>query len=330
MTRADDQARLGASSVEVTRLGFGAAPLGNLYAALTEEDARATVERSWELGVRHFDVAPLYGCGIAERRLGDVLPAKPRDELVLATKVGRLLSADAAPDPMIDGLFSARPSLNPYFDFSRDGVLRSLEESLERLGLDRVDVVHLHDPYDHCDDALAHAYPALDELRAQGVIGAIGVGIADTRILARFAREADVDCFLLPGRYSLLVHDELTELLPLCVERDVSLIVGGVYNGGILADPADDARFEYRQAPAETIARARRLQEVCVRHGVPLAAAAIHYPLGSPVVAGVIVGAVSAAEMEENARLFELPIPANLWAELRAEGLLADDVPVPA
>lgn len=330
MTRADDRARLGTSEVEVTRLGFGAAPVGNLFEPLTDEDAWATIERTWELGVRHFDTAPLYGYGLAERRLGEVLAAKPRGELVLATKVGRLLSADAPPDPALAHLFRDHPPLNPVFDFSRDAVMRSMEESLERLGLDRIDVVHIHDPYDHCDDALASAYPALEQLRSQGMIGAIGVGIADVGILLRFARETDVDCFLLPGRYSLLVHDQLAELLPLCAERAVSLIVGGVYNSGILANPTDDARFEYEQAASELIERARRIDAVCGRHSVPLKAAAIQYPLGSPVVAGVIAGSRSVAEMEENARMFEFPVPAELWDELRTEELLADDVPVPA
>ena len=328
--RAADRVRLGATAVEATRLGLGTAALGNLFASVSDADARATVERAWELGVRHVDTAPLYGHGLAERRLGEALAGKPRGELTLATKVGRLLRADAPPDPALTHLFKDGGGLNPVFDFSRDGVLRSIEESLERLGLERVDIVHLHDPYDHWEEALGSAYPALDELRAEGVVGAVGVGIGDVGLLARCAREADFDCFLLATRYTLLVHDELTDLLSVCEERGVSLIVGGVYNSGILAGPTADATFDYAQAPPESIARARRLDAVCARHGVPLKAAAIQFPLGSPVVASVLSGSRSVAEIEENVCMFEFAIPDDLWAELREEGLLAANVPAPA
>ncbi|HEU4701103.1 MAG TPA: aldo/keto reductase [Conexibacter sp.] len=327
--RAEERAALGSTAVRVTRLGFGAAPLGNLFEPLDDAVARATVERAWELGVRLFDTAPVYGYGLAEERLRDVLPGRPRDELVLSTKVGRLLRADVPADEALAHLFKDHPAVNSVFDFSCDGVLRSVEESLERLGLDRVDVLHLHDPDDHYEAALSGAYPALDRLRSEGVIGAVGAGMTQVAMLARFAREADFDCFLLAGRYTLLDHDGLAELLPVCEERNVSLIVGGVYNTGILAGPTADATFDYVQAPQELIERARRLDAVCARHGVPLKAAAIQFPLGSPLVASVLIGCRSVAEIEENVRMYELPIPAELWDELRAERLLADHVPVP-
>jgi D-threo-aldose 1-dehydrogenase len=226
-------------------------------------------------------------------------------------------------------LFKDVPALNPVYDFSYDGVMRSVEESLERLGVERVDVLHVHDPDDHLEEALAGAYPALDRLRAEGAIGAVGAGMTQTPALVRLAQAADFDCFLLAGRYTLLDHGGLTELLPLCEQRGISLIVGGVYNSGILADPAPGATFDYAQAPPALLERARRLHEVCARHGVPLKAAAIQFPLGHPAVASVLTGCRSAAELEENVRMFETPIPADLWAELRAEDLLAPDVPVP-
>lgn len=327
--RASEQAPLGRTGLRVTRLGLGSAPLGGLFSAVSEEEAEAVVERAWELGVRFFDTAPLYGSGLAERRLGRVLARKPRDEFVLATKVGRLLRASAPPGGG-EQLFAGRPPLNPVFDFSHDGVLRSLEESLERLGLDRVDVLHIHDPDDHYEEALAGAYPALDRLRSEGAIRAVGAGMNQAELLARFAREADFDCFLLAGRYTLLDQAGLAELLPLCAERGISIVIGGVYNSGVLADPERSPTFDYAPADERWVERARRLRAVCERYGVPLKAAAIQFPLGHPAVASVLTGSRSAAELDENARLFDLELPEAFWRELRAEGLLGEAVPTPA
>jgi D-threo-aldose 1-dehydrogenase len=278
------------------RLGLGCAPLGGLYSAVSEEDARATLDRAWELGVRAFDTAPLYGSGLSEQRVGAALRERPRHQFTLSTKVGRLLRAG-----------------EPVFDFSYDGALRSLEESLERLGLDRVDLVLIHDPDDHADEAMAGAYPALERLRAEGVVGAIGVGMNQWEIPARFVRETDVDCVLLAGRYTLLDRSGERELLPLCAERNVDVIAAGVFNSGVLAG---DTHYDYAPAPPEVLERARKLAETCARHGVPLEAAAIQFPLRHPAVTRVLVGCRTAAEVEEDVRLAALDLPEELWADL--------------
>jgi D-threo-aldose 1-dehydrogenase len=315
--------RLGRTGLTVTRLGLGCAPIGGLYEPVSDADAHAVVERAWEQGLRLFDTAPLYGSGLSERRLGLALQSHPRGELVVSTKVGRRLRADGKPDAVFEG---ALP-LEPFFDFSYDGVLRSLDESLERLGLDRVDVVHIHDPDDHFEEARTGAYQALERLRDEGVVRAIGVGMNQSELLTRFARETDVDCLLLAGRYTLLDTHALAELLPLCLERGIAVIAGGVFNSGVLAG---DVRYDYAPAQPEVLARVRRLADVCARWEVPLSAAAVQFPLGHPAIACVLVGCRSAAEMEEDVALFELDLPAGLWEELRAEGLLPAEVPVPA
>ena len=257
------KAQLGRADVTVTQLGLGCAPIGGLYQPVSDADARAVVDRAWEQGLRLFDTAPLYGSGLSERRLGEALRERPRDEFVLSTKVGRLLRAGGRPDPVFEGA----PPLEPVFDFSFDGVLRSLDESLERLGLDRIDVVHIHDPDDHFDDALAGAYPALERLRGEGVVRAIGVGMNQSEMLARFARETDIDCVLLAGRYTLLDTSALDELLPLCLERGVAVIAGGVFNSGVLVG---NAHYNYAPAEPAVLARVRRLAEICARWEVPL------------------------------------------------------------
>ena len=319
--------RLGSSEVEVTRLGFGAAPIGNLFAAVADADAGAAVDAAWRCGMRMFDTAPLYGHGLSERRLGAALRARPRDQLVVATKVGRLLVPDFGPPPE-DG-FVAAPPLRPVFDFSYDATLRSLDESLARLGLDRVDVLHVHDPDQHAEDALRGAFKALRRLRDEGMVRAIGAGMNQSALLARFVREAGVDCVLLAGRYTLLEQPALADLLPLCSERGVSVIAGGVFNSGLLADPSPRATYDYHSAPAPMVERARRLAKICARHDVDLKAAALRFPLAHPAVACVLTGARSATEVEENARLFAAPIPIALWDDLRSEGMLGDDTPTP-
>ena len=285
-----------------------------MFEAVTDDEAHRVVETAWQAGVRFFDTAPLYGSGLAERRLGAVLRTKPRDEYVLMTKVGRLLRADAAPDP--DQSFKGIPPLNPAFDFSYDGVMRSVEESLERLGLDRVDVLLIHDPDNHHEVALHGAYRALDRLRSDGTIAAVGAGMNQTEMLVRFAHEADFDCFLLAGRYTLLDRIGAKELLPLCVQRGIAIIAGGVFNSGILADPAGDARYNYRPAPPELVMRALELKAICERHSVDLKAAALQFPLRHPAVASVLTGPRSVAEINENIRMFQTPIPDDLWQEV--------------
>jgi D-threo-aldose 1-dehydrogenase len=283
---------------------------------VADEEAHRVVEVAWQAGIRFFDTAPLYGHGLAEKRLGAVLRTKPRKEFVLATKVGRLLRAGAPPDPTQS--YKGLPPLNPVFDFTYDGVMRSVEESLERLGLDHVDVLHIHDPDAHFEEALSGAYRALDQLRREGSIKAVGAGMNQAEMLVRFAREANFDCFLLAGRYTLLDRGGATELLPLCVERGIAIIAGGVFNSGILANPTPGTTFDYRAAPADLIQRAANLKAICARHGVELKAAAIQFPSRHPAVASVLTGCRSVAELEENVRMFQAPIPDVLWQELDA------------
>jgi D-threo-aldose 1-dehydrogenase len=317
-----EKATLGSTRVAVTRLGLGAAPLGGLYTAVSDAAAQATVDAAWDAGVRCFDVAPQYGVGRAERRLGAALAARPRDDYVLCTKVGRLVVAPGAGDQSADQ-FADAPDAELAFDFSRDGVLRSVEASLERLGADRVDVLHVHDPDDHLDQAVREAVPALVELREQGAIGAVGAGMNASAPLERIVRETDVDCVLLAGRCTLLDHAGARGLLDACAERGVSVIAAGVFNSGILADPRPGAMFDYAPAPATLIERAQAIAAVCERHGVPLTAAAIQFPLAFAPVGCVLVGARSPEQMRANVEGFARPIPDALWDELRAAGLLA-------
>lgn len=318
---------LGRTGLRVTRLGLGCAPLGNLYTAVSDAQAVAAIDRAWELGVRFFDTAPLYGHGLAEERLGVALRARPRGDFALATKVGRLLAPDQGDEE--PSMFVNVPPVHPVFDFSHDGTLRSFEASLERLGVDRIDVLHVHDPDAHADEALRGAFPALRRLRDEGVISSIGAGMNQSSLLARFVREADVDCVLLAGRYTLLDQSGLEELLPLCVDRGVAVIAAGVFNSGLLANPWPGATYDYLPAPAAQIARAQQLHAVCARHGVALRAAALQFPLAHPAVATVLTGVRSAAEMSQNAALFAEPLPAALWDDLRREGLLHPAAPTP-
>jgi D-threo-aldose 1-dehydrogenase len=319
--------RLGRTSVDVTRLGLGTAPLAGLYRAVAEADALAVIEGAWQKGIRFFDTAPLYGSGLAEQRVGKVLRAKPRDEFALATKVGRLLRAGAPPEP--GQAFVGTTGVNPVFDFSYDAVMRSIEDSRERTGIERFDILHIHDPDDHYEEALHGAYRALDQLRVDGVVRAVGAGMNQSEMLTRFAREADFDCFLLAGRYTLLEQGALDELLSTCLERGVAIIAAGVYNSGILGDPKPGTHYNYQEAPPELLARAQRIRAVCERHDLPLRAAAVQFPLGHPAVQTVVVGCRSLEQMEDSIRMFETEIPPALWDELKAERLLPPEAPVP-
>jgi D-threo-aldose 1-dehydrogenase len=320
---------LGRSGLRVSRLGLGTAPLGNLFTEVPESDADATVDAALAAGITFLDTAPHYGLGVAERRLGRRLARLPRERFVLSTKVGRLirpLEAGETADP--EG-FVATPAAKRVWDFSREGVRRSLDESLDRLGLDRVDVALVHDPDAYEQEASRHALPALAELRDQGVVRAIGAGMNQAEMLTRFVRELDLDLVLMAGRYSLLDQRALGELLPACAERGVAVVIGGVFNSGLLADPRPGATFDYAPAPPELVERAGRLQAVCARHGVPLRAAALAFPFGHPAVASVLVGARTAAEVQDAVAMLGRPVPVDLWTELVAEGLLPDHVPTP-
>jgi D-threo-aldose 1-dehydrogenase len=324
-----DKVTVGKTDLYVTRLGMGGAALGGLYHEVSDSSARASVEDALSRGVNYFDTAPLYGHGRSEERMGGVLRTRPRDSFVLSTKVGRVLLP--AGSSKVESVFFEKPApFEPVFDFSYEGVMRSFEESLRRLKLDRVDILFIHDPDDHYQDALLGAYPTLHKLRSQGVVKAIGAGMNQAEMLARFAREGDFDCFLLAGRYTLIDHSGLKELLPLCEQKNISIMIGGPYNSGILAGGAvSGAKFNYQDAQAEIVDRVRRVEEVCRRHSVPLKAAALQFPLAHPAVASVIPGARSAAEVEENFALMTVPIPSDFWKELRAESLLPSEAPVP-
>jgi len=333
--RKDDRAEIGRTDLIVNRLGLGGAPLAGLYQGVSNEQAGRVINTYLGHGLGFFDTAPLYGSGVSETRLGAVLSARVRgddngrDAFVLATKAGRLLVPDPARDQ--DVWSDDLPPVGPVFDYSYDGTLRSLEESLGRLGLDRVDILHIHDPDNHYDEAMKGSYRALVRMRDEGVIRAVGVGMNQAKMLARFAREGDFDCFLCAGRYTLVDHTALKRLLPLCEERKISLIIGGPYNSGILAQGAvEGAKFDYRKAPPGILERVRRVEAVCGRHGTPLKAAALQFPLAHPAVAAVIPGARSPAEVNENVKMFEFEIPADFWTELRAEGLIPDAAPTPA
>jgi D-threo-aldose 1-dehydrogenase len=325
--------RLGRRGPEVTRLGFGAAPIGGLFEPVSEEAAAAALDAAWDAGVRLVDTAPHYGAGLSERRIGAWLRGRApqeREQVVISTKVGRLLvePTGGPPPEGSEGFHGALP-YQRVFDYSRDGVLRSVEQSLARLGVDRVGVLLIHDPDQHWEQAAGQAYPTLHELRDQGVTAAIGAGMNQAEMLARFVRETDIDCVLLAGRYTLLDQRGLVELLPLCVERGVAVIAGGVFNSGVLADPRQGATFDYAPAPPEVLDRARRLQMICARHGVRLPAVALQFPLAHPAVATVLTGARSGVELRENVALLDVPVPVAVWEELRANGLLAAEAPVP-
>ncbi|MEU9431614.1 aldo/keto reductase [Streptomyces sp. NPDC048252] len=318
---------LGRSGVPVSPLAFGAAVIGNLFTEVGEEQAHEAVAAAWQQGIRYFDTAPHYGLGLSERRLGAALREHPRSRYTVSTKVGRRLEAtDRGGDDLADG-FAVPATHRRVWDFSADGVRRTLEASLERLGLDRVDVVYLHDPDAHAEQAFREGYPALEKLRAEGVVGAIGAGMNQAEMLTRFVRDTDVDVVLCAGRYTLLDQRAGVELLPAAVERGVSVVVGGAFNSGLLADPRPGATFDYAQAPAGLLDRALRMKETADRHGITLRAAALAFCAAHPAVASVLVGTRSAAEVRDCAEQFTTQVPAAFWQELRDTGLLPPEEP---
>ncbi|MFD1536185.1 aldo/keto reductase [Nonomuraea guangzhouensis] len=304
--------------LELPRHGFGAAPIAGLYQAVSDDQARATVDAAWSHGVRLFDTAPHYGVGLSERRLGAALAG--RQGFVLSTKVGRLLVPSGGGGRDAQG-FDVPAAFERVWDFSGDGVRRSLEESLERLGLDRVDIALIHDPDNHVDQALTEAYPALAELRSQGVIGAIGIGMNQWQVPLRFVQETDIDVVMLAGRYTLLDQSGLP-LLDACADRGVRVLAAGVFNSGLLATSTPAGTYDYEPAPAEVLGRARRIAKICERYGVELPQAAMAFPLRHPAVASIVIGARSPEEVATNAALWDRPVPDNLWSELEAEDLL--------
>jgi len=328
--------RLGRSQLELTALGFGGAPIGNLFSAVTDDAAAATLDAAWSAGLRHFDTAPLYGHGLSEQRIGAFLAPRPRGEFLVSTKVGRLLLPAARAE---GGAYVDVPSFQPFFDYSYDGALRSLENSLTRLGLERIDLLLIHDI-----DALTHgeaeqarryraamdgAYPALDRLRRSGAVGAIGLGVNDWRVCARAASDGDFDAFLVAGRYTLLEQEPIETFLPLCAKRGIGVIAAGVFNSGVLATgPRPGALYNYRPAPRDVLDRVARIERVCQAHGVSLPAAALRLPLLHPAVTSVVLGLRSPDEVVRNLLLMTASVPLGLWCDLKREGLLHPDAPV--
>jgi len=324
--------------VSFTALGFGSAPLGNYLRALSEQECDETLSAAWESGLRYYDTAPLYGLGLSEQRVGRLLRRRPRDEFTISTKVGRLLEP-CAPDE-VNGLFFVHtPQVRFIYDYSYDAVMRSYESSLRRLGLDRVNILYVHDVDAFChggrDGSEARirelldtgGWRALDELRHSGDVSAIGVGVNEWEPCARMLELADPDLFLLAGRYTLLEQAPLETLFPECARRGVGVVIGGPYNSGILAGKPT---YNYSDVPAEIATKVRAMNDVCQRHGVPLNCAALQFVLAHPVVVSVIPGSQTIEEHRQNVAAFDVPIPGALWQELKTRGLLHADAPTPA
>lgn len=340
----DERRRFGRCDFTVGPLGFGGNALGNLYDAVAEEAAFEAVAAAYELGVRFFDTAPLYGHGVSEHRIGRALRRYPRESFILSTKVGRLLKphgkvAPARLPPSQGGIFVDELPFQPVFDYTCAGVVRSVEDSLQRLGTNRIDLALIHDADEwthgaNLDATLKEvregALPALEKLKAEGTVRAIGAGVNQWEACERLLEIGEFDCFLLAGRYSLLEQGALESFLPSCERSNIPIVLGAPFNSGILATGAtEDARYNYLAAPAEVKARVASIERVCAAHGVALAAAALQFPLGHPAVAIVIPGSRSRQEAIRNAELMAAPIPDGLWADLKAENLIPAAAPTP-
>lgn len=317
--------RTTARGTALTELGFGASQLGNLYRETTDEESTRAVDAAWEGGVRYFDTAPHYGLGLSERRIGAALKGRPRGEYTLSTKVGRLLmpSPETANQQDDDG-FVVPAAYRRVFDFSRDGILRSIESSLERLGVDYLDIAYLHDPDEHWEAASTSGIDALVELRDQGIVRAIGAGMNQSAMLTRFVRETDVDVAMVAGRLTLLDQSALGDLLPAAAEKGVSIVAAGVYNSGILSSNVVDidAKFDYSLAPEPVLRRARQIAEICGEHGVTLPQVAVQYPLRWPQVVSVVLGTRTAEQARSGVERVSATVPDDLWQALIELGLL--------
>lgn len=332
--------RNGSAAVRFTALGFGTAPLGNLYRGISDDEAAQVLDAAWEGGVRYFDTAPLYGMTLAERRLGEFLRARPRSEYTLSTKAGRLMRPCAPAERTGIGRWFDVPDMREQFDYSHDGILRSFEESLERLGTGSVDILFVHDlcRFTHGSreasdqrvrEFMASGYRAMVELREQGAVKVIGGGINEWEVCQALAEQGDFDLFLLPGRYTLLEQRALDTFLPLCVSRGIGVVMGGPYNSGILATgPVEGAYYDYDPAPPDILEKVSRIQNVCERNSTELKVAALQFPLLHPAVVSVIPGGQSVDESRSNCRNLEADVPDELWHDLKRDGLLRPDAPV--
>lgn len=331
--------RLNNGGLNFTELGFGTAPLGNLYKTVSDEDAHAVFEAAWDSGVRYFDTAPLYGLGMSERRAGNFLRGQNRDDYIISTKAGRLLEVCPPEQKTGIGKFFDTPNRREIYDYSYDGVMRSFEASFERTGLDRFDILFVHDVdiFTHgskeasdvrIEEFMKGGYYAMLSLRDQGVIKAFGGGINEWQVCQTLAERGDFDLFLLAGRYTLLEQEALTSFLPLCEKRGIGIVLGGPYNSGILArGPSEDAQYNYSNAPKDIIDRVRRVNAACEKHGVHMIEAALNFPLRHPSVVSVIPGGQSVAEVQSNRAILGKPIPQALWDELKAGGLMREQAP---
>jgi D-threo-aldose 1-dehydrogenase len=333
--------KLGRSKIMLPQMGFGGAPLGDLFTKVTDAEAEATLVTAWESGIRYYDTAPWYGRGQSEHRIGRHLYHRPRHEALLSTKVGRVLRAPARPETFDRGDWSGGLSYDIRFDYSYDGIMRSYEDSLQRLGMNRIDILIIHDLdfWFHKTEALVSAYlaqlatsgyRALASLKDQGLIGAIGAGINELGMIPRFLELFDLDFFMLAMRYTLGEQDTLDKELPLCIARGAGIVIAGVFSSGLYATgPIPGAKYNYSDATPEQLDRARKIEAVCKRHEVPLAAAALQFPLHHPAVAMVIPGGFRPDHVTTNLGLFRQEIPSALWAELKHEELLRKDAPTP-
>jgi D-threo-aldose 1-dehydrogenase len=332
--------RTGNGGLTFTELGFGSAPLGNLYRAVADEEADAILGEAWETGVRYYDTAPLYGLGLAETRLNRFLRGKKRDDYVLSSKVGRLMKVSSPEQRTGIGKFFDTPTRREHYDYSHDGVMRSVEFSLERLGVDRIDILYVHDLdiFTHGSQSAMEArlqefmqsgYSALLSLREQGVIKALGAGLNEWRPAQWLVEHGDFDLFLLAGRYTLLEQEALESFLPLCEKRGIGIVLGGPYNSGVLATgPRPGAYYNYSEAPQEILDKVARIEAVCRRHNVRLVEAALQFPLLHPSVVSVIPGGQSVAQVRANRAILDVAVPPQLWSDLKAEGLLREDAPI--
>jgi len=328
-----EAAPLARADLALPRVGLGTAAIGNLFSPVSDAEAGDMLAAALARGLRYFDTAPLYGHGLAEQRLAGAVRGTRRDQLILSSKVGRLLRPGAPLDETqhFEGepFYKQTPPLGPVWDFSYEGVMASVAESCERIGVERLDMLLLHDPDDHFAAACGPAYEALKFLRATGMTRAIGAGMNHTPVLTQLVQECQLDVALVAGRYTLLDQSALADLLPACLARGTSVVVGGAFNSGVLAGPTAGARYNYVPAPAAVRQKAERLEAVCARYGVALPAAALQFPLAHPAVSSVLIGCRSAAELELDLSWLQVKIPPALWADLRAEGLLPLDAPVP-
>lgn len=329
--------KLSRCNVELSEIGFGGAPLGNLYHQLDNETALQCMEKALGEGVSYFDTAPLYGHGLSERRIGLALGQTPREQCVISSKVGRLLTPARRDEVADAGLYQQAPPFHAEFDYSYDGAWRSVEQSLQRLGTHYLDMVLIHDidHWTHAEqqatrysEALNGCNKALIEMREQGIISAFGLGVNEWAVCQDFLHDSDPDCFLLAGRYTLLEQEALDSFLPACEKKSVDLIIGGPYNTGILATGAcDGAYYNYQPADSETLEKVRQIEHLCADYGIPLAAAALRFPLAHPVVCSVIPGARTAEEVESNIALSKVDIPDRFWRDMKAQGFIHPDAP---